>query len=130
MHMVRHHDKGMHVYLAAILEQTVLENYCSCFLRKKKSLARAEAYVIRSTIFLDMRQVPSVERHLEFWNVLFTTVFLLNRTLSPEEIVSSKKKCGAQPPPAALKYRLRRRGRLRSTINVLAAPSRTYVPHG
>ena len=72
MHMVRHHDKGMHVYLAAILEQTVLENYCSCFLRKKKSLARAEAYVIRSTIFFDMRQVSSIEGHLA---LLFITNF-------------------------------------------------------
>ena len=122
MYMVRHHDKGMHVNLAAILEQTVLENYCSCLLRKKKSLARAS---LRNTKhrpfryaagFVDRRSSGAFIRHELLFNVL-STEFLQGWLCTQREILFLEGEVWSAAAPGCAEIYLRRRGRLRSTIH-------------
>lgn len=61
--MVRHYNKRMHVNFAAVFEETVIEYQGPSVWWQKNVFARAETYIIRGTIFFDVRQVSAIEGH-------------------------------------------------------------------
>lgn len=61
--MVRHYNKRMHVNFAAVFEETVIEYQGPSVWWQKNVFARAETYIIRGTIFFDVRQVSAIEDH-------------------------------------------------------------------
>src|SRR5215472_8666526 len=64
MNVIWHDDEGMHVYCALVLKETMIEGECPRVFMKNKLSTGAEAYKITCTVFLNVRQVSTIEAHL------------------------------------------------------------------
>ena len=64
MDMVWHNDEGVHMHLASVLKQTMIENERSGFFGKNELPACAEANMVCRSRLLHVREISAIEgRH-------------------------------------------------------------------